>query len=119
MTYYYLASPYSRYPHGLAAAHRAACIEAARLIRAGVPVLSPIAHSHHIASYGDVDARDHDLWLRVDESFMRGAQGMIRLMLPGWLDSYGMGWEYAWFVERDFPVIDMVPGVVPEELRDE
>ena len=44
--FWYLASPYSKYPEGTQAAFEMACWQAGLLIRAGVPVFSPIAHSH-------------------------------------------------------------------------
>ena len=49
----YLATPYSKFPGGIQAAFiDAACI-AARLLRAGVKVYSPITHTHPIGRVGD------------------------------------------------------------------
>ena len=45
----YLASPYSKYPHGIMRACRDICEIAARLIKQQYRIYSPIAHAHTIA----------------------------------------------------------------------
>ena len=53
--FWYLATPYVKFPGGLAAAFVAACEQYALLIRAGVPAFCPIAHSHGAAVHGGID----------------------------------------------------------------
>lgn len=117
MSFFYLATPYSRYEAGIGQAHIDACTEAALLIRAGVPVYSPIAHTHPIAIYGELDPYDHKLWLEADRAFMDSAKGLIVCLMDGWEHSYGMQVEIDTFKEAGKPILYMTPGVVPEELK--
>ena len=81
---WYLASPYSLFPGGLEMATRVVSREAARLLEAGIPVVSPIAHSHTIAVHsGVVDAgrnpRPNDevaCWMRARP--VRGREPVVR-----------------------------------------
>lgn len=117
MSYWYLGSPYSRYPEGLDAAHKAVCENAALLIKAGVPVFSPIAHSHAIAMAGRMDPLDHSVWLPADQPMMDAAKGLIVLKLAGWSRSYGLAHEITAFADAKKPIIYMVDGILPRELR--
>lgn len=116
MTFWYLASPYSKYPSGIFHAHIAACKQAALLIKAGVSVYSPIAHSHSIAEHGGLDPLDHDIWLPADKPTAEAAGGLIVLKLEGWSRSFGITQEIEWFAERGLPIVYMEPGVVPAKL---
>lgn len=116
MTYWYLASPYSKFPQGLDAAFRAVSENAALLVRNKIPVYSPIAHTHPIAIFGGMDPLDHSIWLPADEPFMRGARGLIVLRMATWEASYGIGEEIKEFRTADKPIIYMDPGRVPIEL---
>lgn len=91
--FWYLASPYSRYERGLVEAFSKACQAAGWLIKHGVNVHSPIAHTHPVAMHANIDPCDHDIWLRADAPFMRLSRGLIVLMLDGWNDSYGVSVE--------------------------
>lgn len=113
-SYYYLATPYTAHPDGLHEAWQQACVQAALLVRAGVPVFCPIAHSHPIAVYGHIDPRSHDIWLPMDAPLMRGAVAMIECRMPGWDKSYGMRCEREAFLAAGKAVIAMEPGVVPD-----
>ena len=119
MTFWYLASPYSKYPSGVHRAHVHVCQQAALLIQAGVPVYSPIAHTHPIALWGGLSPYDHDIWLPADKPIADAAGGLIVLKLEGWSKSFGIAEEIEWFAERGLPVIYMEPGVVPAELLQE
>lgn len=114
--FWYLGSPYAKYPRGLLLAHATVCKEAGRLIRAGVPVYSPIANSHPIARYCGMDPRDHAIWLPVDEPMMAAACGLIVLKMAGWAASVGLLYETNYFAERDRPIVYMTPGTVPEAV---
>jgi len=113
-SYWYLGSPYSKYPGGIVAAHNAVCRDAALLIRAGVPVYSPIAHTHPIAIHGGIDPFDHEIWLPADKPLMDAAVGLIVLMLPGWESSRGLTYEIEEFQGKEKPIVYMRPGAVPE-----
>lgn len=114
--FYYLATPYSKYPHGIEAAFRLAAENTAHLIRAGVPIYSPIAHTHPIAIHGGIDPLDHSIWLPADEPLMRAAKGLIVLMAETWEESYGISVEIAEFKAERKPILYMEPGIVPAEL---
>lgn len=116
MTYWYLATPYSKYPEGLEAAFRLACVETARLVKGGIPVFSPIAHTHPVAMAADMDPLDHTIWLPCDEPMMKAACGLILLRAESWERSYGMKVEREAFEAAGKPVVFMDPGVVPVEL---
>jgi len=116
--YWYLASPYTSYPRGLAMAERRASEETGLLIKAGVNVISPIAHSHNVAAWSGLDMHDHDTWLRLDAALIDVAHGMIWLALPGASKSRGMQWELERFRGKGKPVIIMEPGIVPAALVD-
>lgn len=113
MRYFYLASPYSKYPHGLGAAHRLACGNAALLVIAGVKVYSPIAHTHPVAIHGGIDPCDHTIWLPADAPFMHHAFGLIVLRAQGWAESRGVTEEIVVFEQARKPIVYMAPGVVP------
>lgn len=116
MSYYYMASPYSKYPGGLEAAFEAASQQAAMLLRAGVPVYAPIAHTHPIAIHGNIEPCDHTIWLPADEPLMRAASGLIVCELAGWQSSVGVQYEIDTFCDMGKPVIQMTPGIVPSQL---
>ena len=117
MNLFYLASPYSKYPAGRERAFIEACFNAGLLIGAGVPVYSPIAHSHPIARYSGLDPLDHAIWMPADEPMMRASQGLIVLKLESWEKSYGIGVEIATFQLAERPIFYMEPGFVPDKLQ--
>lgn len=102
----YLASPYSLYPYGQEAAFADVAKIAARLIRDGRCIYSPILHTHPIAKFGDLDPLDHGLWLKIDEANMERCDGLIVARMPGWDKSKGVRFEIEWFYEHK--------GVLPE-----
>jgi hypothetical protein len=103
-TFWYICSPYAKYRHGKEAAFEDACMWAAKLIKAGVPAFSPIAHSHSIASIAVMDKDSHDLWMPQDLSILRGAQGVLIAPMEGWLESKGVAMEVADAWRQDKPV---------------
>ena len=85
----YLASPYS---HADAAVReqrfRAACRAAARLMRAGQVVFSPIAHGHPIAMHGL--PTDWRFWERNDREHLARCDEVVVLTIDGWRESEGV-----------------------------
>lgn len=113
MTFYYLATPYSKYKAGIDEAWQEACRQTALLVRAGVPIYSPIAHTHPIAMLGGIDPLDHSLWLEADRALMDSAIGLIVCEMQGWQESYGIGEEVKHFERAGKPIYMMEPGIVP------
>ena len=95
--FWYLATVYSKFPDGIEAAFVEAARVAARLVKAGLRVYSPIAHTHPIAVHGNMDPMDHPCWLSLDGAFMRAAVGIIVVKMPGWEISVGIDHELKEF----------------------
>ena len=111
---WYLATPYSKYPGGIAGAYELACKQSALLISHGIHVFSPIAHSHGIAMHGDLDPLSHELWLAMDKTYMNLCVGCIFLYADSWGISYGMEQERLYFLKNKKPIVGMLPNLVPE-----
>lgn len=96
----YLAAPYT--PLGEHAPERAACLRherylaccraAAKLMREGRVVFSPISHSHDIDRCFDAP-ESGEFWKRQDEPYLTLCAEMVVLMLPGWEASRGVQHE--------------------------
>lgn len=114
MGFWYLSTPYSKYPAGRSAAYHEAANQAALLIEAGLEVFCPISHSHTVSDYLDPDNDNHDTWMRVDDPFIRAATGLIVCKMEGWEESVGVAEEMRRFKAQDKPIIYMEPGLVPE-----
>ena len=102
--FWYVATPYSKYADGLQAAFEEACRVTAELMRQSVPCMSPIVHSHPIATIGGIDPVDHELWVRNDAPLVHAACGCLVIMMPGWMDSRGVAHEIAEFTQAGKPV---------------
>lgn len=100
----YLATPYSKYPAGLEAAFVDAAKLTARLLRVGVKVYSPIAHTHPIAVHGNLDALDHSIWLPFDEAIMAKSDAMLVAKMDGWDKSIGIKHEIGVFGAAEKPI---------------
>ncbi len=105
--FWYLATPYSGYPNGIKAAFEEASRAAASLIERGVRLYCPIAHTHPIAIYGNLDPKDHSIWLPADGPFMDAAMGLIVVQMETWELSKGIGAEIKRFREAAKPVLYM------------
>ena len=114
--YFYLASPYSRWSGGLDDASRVISEIAGRLFQHGVPVFSPIAHSHAICVAAHMDFLSHDIWLRADEPLVLAAAGLIVADMDGWQTSFGVNKEIGWFRQQEKPCWLLDP--VDLELND-
>ena len=100
----YLATPYSKYPTGIESAFRDASRIAARLLRCGIKVYSPIAHTHPIAIHGDVDPLDHTIWLPFDEAMMKASAAILVAKMTGWEESKGIAHELEVFRKAKKPI---------------
>lgn len=116
MSFWYLATPYSRYPDGLEEAFKIACKAAGLLIEAKVRVYSPIAHTHPIAIHAGIDPKAHDIWLPADQPFMDAARGLIVLRAASWEISYGIGEEIKEFTKIGKPIHYFDPWTIPQEV---
>lgn len=116
LSYFYLATPYTRYPNGQEQAFKDAAQQAALLVLAGVPTFCPIAHSHPMVPYVPMNKDNHDTWLILDNAFMDAAYGMILCQMEGWDQSFGIAHEVEYMRAKHKPIIWMTPGVIPSVL---
>ena len=101
----YLASPYTS-PEAITRYSRYlfACDAAARLMREGNIVFSPIAHSHPLARYNL--PVEFEFWREWCLSFLSSwATSLYVLTLDGWRDSKGVTCEIAEAKRLVLPVI--------------
>ncbi|MEZ0212408.1 MAG: DUF1937 family protein [Xanthobacteraceae bacterium] len=106
----YVATPYTRYEHGLpAAAYDAACATAA-LMRHGISAFSPIAHGHHVSEAGRLEKLDVGFWERMDAPMVAAAAACVVVKMPGWQTSAGVAHEIDAFRLARKPVFYMAPG---------
>ena len=115
--FWYLATPYSKYPQGLEAAFLLAVRARGLLLQAGVRCFSPIIHSHPVAMECGLDPLDHEIWLPAEAPILEHASGLIMLRADSWEISFGMNEELKLFRAAEKPVVWMDPGVLPEEFE--
>ena len=107
--YWYLASPYSKYPDGLEKAFLDAARAAGWFNNRGISVYSPIVHTHPIAKVAGIDPVDQEFWLEVDRPMMNAAHGLIVLQLEGWEESSGIAYEIEVFQDTEQEIIYAEP----------
>lgn len=114
---WYLATPYSKYKHGIERAFVDAAKLAARLLKKGMSVYSPIAHTHPLAVNGKIDPLNHDIWLPFDEAMMHACCGLLVAHLSGWRESKGIAHEIAFFERMKKPITDLDPRTLQMKTR--
>lgn len=102
--YWYLATPYTKYPKGHQAAADDACKIAAALMKRGIIIFCPIAHSHSIALHG-LDNVDAAMWEAFDKPLLDACCGVIVAEMYGWKESYGVQHEISEAVKAGKPVM--------------
>lgn len=107
--YVYLATPYTKYPHGISIAYQDALHAAGALNAAGVSVFSPIVHSHHIAArcHGVPAPEERAKWMRLNYPMMASAGACVVVEMEEWDLSTGVAAEIGFFVGARKPVIMM------------
>lgn len=102
--FWYLGSPYSKYPFGHEQAARTIERIAGELVKRRVRLFCPIAHSHAIAVAGEIDPFCHETWMFQDEAIFPAARGLIVTQMLSWEDSVGLTMEREAFVQQGKPV---------------
>ena len=104
----YLATPYSyrsKIPFlgklVMAWRNRVVTKTAARIMKRGENVFSPITHSHYIATIGNLPPLAHEFWLRLDKWYVDRADLIYVLNQKGWEDSIGVQREIGWGIEQE------------------
>lgn len=115
MTYIYLASPYSHPDASMREKRwKQACIKAAQYVSRGIPVFSPIAHTHFLADYLDESARmSFELWMKMDLPLLRPASELHVLCIEGWRTSRGVTREIEYADHVGIPVKQVFLDIAP------
>ena len=113
MEFWYLATPYTKYPGGMDAAHMEAVKAKGLLMQAKIRVFSPIVHTHVVSVHCNIPgASGESIWSWDDEPYLMLARGIIVLMAGyNWRQSEGIAHEVSRADGR--PLVYMHPGVVP------
>jgi hypothetical protein len=105
----YLGTPYTKYYAGIEWAFADAARLAAAMMRRGIKVYSPIAHTHPLARFGNIDPLDHSIWLPFDAAMMDRSDAMAIGTFAGWQQSYGVQHEIEVFQKAGKPVFRVDP----------
>lgn len=115
--YWYLASPYTHYAGGGYDGRQQAFQEVSRvggwLAKQGVPIFSPIAHTHPLHTYGGVPntttgaPEEYETAMALDQPMMNKAAGVIVAGMVGWNTSHGVAIEMKHFLIGDQPRLFM------------
>ncbi|WP_417798712.1 DUF1937 family protein [Terasakiella pusilla] len=98
----YLASPYtSTDPQVMEKRYEAVTEMAARLIKEGKIIFSPITMTHPLDKLlADGDTLGSDYWLDFDEAFMEACSELYVYKLAGWEESSGVIREISFFEKK-------------------
>lgn len=116
----YLASPYSKYPHGRLSAWSAAARITAVMLEHDFVVFSPIAYSHQFEQMllpREPD-EEHEFWMTIDRQVMARCHALVVARLEGWEDSRGVAEEIETFRAAGKPIYLIDPhtfNIVPME----
>ncbi len=113
--FFYLASPFTKYPAGHKKAVQHAAYAAAWLAQEyHCAIYSPIAHSAQLCATGLLDevVTDHDFWMRQCLPLVEASFGLLVLDLPGWSESRGVLAEIEHADKFDLPVIHITPDML-------
>jgi hypothetical protein len=114
----YLASPYSHADTRIRDGRfHAVCHAAARLMREGHLIFSPIAHCHPIAMSGQMPT-SYDYWHRYNHAQCEAAAELWVLCLSGWDASAGVKGEIAYMEQLGRPVKYIEPMLEEMDLAD-
>lgn len=115
--YWYLATPYAKYPGGKYQAYLEALRQTALLLSSGIPVFSPIVHNHPLSLLSCLEDKNEsfDFWVRfVDGPMMYNAKGLIVCMMKSWRESVGIAYEEEFFDKMGKPVVYMTVDTKPD-----
>lgn len=109
--FFYLASPFAKYPDGKDAALAEVAKHTANFLLSGVTVYSPIVHCSALVKAGLIPAENDNwaFWSLPDEDLLRSSCGLIVCMMEGWARSVGVGEEIKWATGAGLPVHHFCP----------
>lgn len=111
----YLAVPYT-HPNSEVVELRFKAVNkmAAKLMKAGAFIFSPISHTHPIAKEGL--PKGWDYWESYDKLMISKCDMMMVLKLPGWEDSVGVAEEIL--IAKSLPILIQYIEYKPDETFD-
>lgn len=104
----YLATPFSRVPNQRWA-HQEACRIAGQLMRSGLHVFCPIAHSMEVCRYGGIDMLDEQFWRQQNDVVLPKCDVLVVAHMKGWDASDGVAHEIDYFTKARKPIWDLDP----------
>lgn len=107
MSFVYLAGPYSHKDEAVRLERYDQLTHCTSLIMAeGIPVFSPITHSHNAAAYLPQHLlMNHGFWMQQDLPVLRRAAVLTVVQLPGWTTSLGVKAEIEEARRVGLPVV--------------
>lgn len=105
----YLATPYTKYPHGLERAFADACRITAQLTQCHIKVYSPIVHCHSLCLYSDLDPLDYSIWKPINMAMLSICDPLIVAHMEGWDKSEGIADEVKVFEQLGKRIYDLDP----------
>lgn len=110
-TLVYLATPYS-HPDRSVRVKRFDQVNAvaAKLMRDGLHIYSPISHTHPIAEAGDLPL-SFDFWEKYDTAILSTCCKLLVLMLEGWQQSKGVTAEIGIAQKLNLPIVYLNPEI--------
>lgn len=109
MSFFYLATSYTRRPSRSLAFSEAAALCARLATECNIIAFSPIAHGHPMSEFGGVGPADHHWWLKFHWPFINASSALLVAHDAGWQDSRGMAAEIAAFEAAGKPIFDLDP----------
>ena len=108
MSYIYVASPYTAKSASVRRKRlKASALYAAKAMRAGVPVYSPLAHGEMLAKFLEIGT-DYAAWKMHCEAMINGCSQLHVLCIPGWKKSVGVNAEieYAKSIGKEIVYVE-------------
>lgn len=101
----YLASPYTHNNKEVVLwRYHEVCRIAGKLIASGIHVLSPIAHSHVIATGHDIKLpTDFEFWQQVNHNLLDRCDALLIAPIDGWMESKGVRDEIIYAKNKGIP----------------
>lgn len=105
----YLATPFTKYPHGIDAAVVDATRLAGNLLASGINVYAPIPYCAALARQHGFDMLALPFWLPLEEAMCLACDVLIVARLDGWAESEGIAREVERFVRSGKSIYDLDP----------
>ena len=111
----YLASPYSHPSKDVVTKRfNDVCVACAKLMKMGIHIYSPIAHTHPVAMVGELPT-SWDYWKVYDTKMLSACDELWVLTLDGWEESKGIAGEIEIMKEFNKPIWHISPNHIYDD----